>query len=464
MNAAGAVKSCLNRVVERSRNRRRSSRIAGMCLAVTGLLAAPIASSSPGGQTQPERLVALRFGRLVEASGRSVTSPVILVRGDRILSIGSAEQAIPAEAEVHDLRAYTALPGLIDVHTHLTYYWDRTNPDFPWDQLERRSAAETVFLAQENARQTLEAGVTTVRDLGAFEYTDIAMRELIRRGQLLGPRMLVSGYGLHIVDHGSGLPASPKNNGIADGPEQLLRRVREQVAMGADWIKIYASSGSGDDVSGTQTYTFDELAAAIGAAHVMGKRVAVHSYGPQAARDAVRAGADSLEHAIDLDDETLSELRKRRTFYVPTVDHNRYYMDNAKLFGITAEALTRMRAFLQKNLATVRRAHQAGVRMAMGSDALMTMCGQNTRELSWFVQAGLTPLQALGTATTNAAALLGMEHSLGSLAPGFAADVIAVEGDPTQDVGAIINGVRWVMKGGKVMLHRLPSVAPRCQP
>jgi len=168
----------------------------------------------------------------------------------------------------------------------------------------------------------------------------------------------------------------------------------------------------------------------------------------------VRAGADSIEHATDMDDETIREMARKGLFYVPTIDHNRYYAENRGLFGYTEEAAVNLRNFIRRNLETTRRAHRAGVRIAMGSDAVFTMFGQNTRELAWFVQAGMTPEEALETATTNAALLLGADKKLGRVAPGFHADLVAVEGNPLSDIDAVVSRVRWVMKGGEVVLDR----------
>lgn len=420
---------------------------------------APASEASPPAAVAPrapeDRWVALRFGRLVEASGRVIRDAVIVVRNDRIHAVGGPDTQIPANAAYVDLSRLTAIPGLIDVHTHLTYYWDQHDPTRPWEQLIGRLPAVSVFLSQENARKTLEVGVTSVRDLGSFDHMDIALRDLIQRGAVLGPRMLVSGYGLQITDE---LPKQSRlsiESGRADGPAEVMRVVRQQVAAGADWIKMYGSTGSGDDVSGQQTFTYEEMKAAVDAAHNLGRKIAIHSYGASGARDAVRAGADSVEHAVDLDDATLQEMIRRRIFYVPTIDHNRYYIENAAGFGYSPAAVERMKSFLARNIQTTRRAHQLGVRIAMGSDAVMTMCGQNTRELAWFVQAGMTPLAALATATTQAATLLGKEKLLGSLSPGFLADIVAVEGDPQTDIRSVIYGVRWVMKGGQVVVSRL---------
>ena len=310
-----------------------------------------------------------------------------------------------------------------------------------------------MFLAQENARRTLEAGVTTVRDLGAGEGMSFAMRDLINRGAMIGPRMFVCGNGLS-VSRSAPRPGAPMNPGQADGPAEVMRAARQQIASGADWVKLFGSTGSGNDVTGNQTFTFEEMKAAVEVTHNLGKRVAIHSYGPAGARDAVRAGTDSLEHAVDFDQETLDEMARRKTFYVPTVDHNRYYAEHAREFGYSDTDVENLHAYMQRNLTAARRAFQAGVRFAMGSDAVFTMFGENARELEWFVQAGMTPAQAIHAATRNGAALLGREDNLGQIAPGYYADLIAVDGDPLTDIRAVTRQVRWVMKGGAVVVDK----------
>jgi imidazolonepropionase-like amidohydrolase len=359
----------------------------------------------------------------------------ITTEGDRITVVG------PCSGPAIDLTRYTAIPGMIDVHTHMTYVLENR-------VAQSARAAATVFLAQENARKTLETGVTTVRDLGAADYSDIAMRDLIAQGQMSGPRMFVAGYGLMIT---RGRTPSPNT---ADGVAEVFRVVRQQAAAGADVIKMYGSTGSGRDVTGFQTFTFEEMKAASDAAHALGKRIAIHTYGPDGARDAVRAGADSVEHATGMDEATIAEMARRKTFYVPTIDHNRYYVDNYRKLNYPPSAVDDLKDYIARNLETARQAFRAGVRFAMGSDAVYTMFGENTRELAWFVKAGMTPEQALRTATSNGAELLGMEKSLGAIRTGFLADIAAVEGDPLADIDVVIQKVRWVMKGGAVVVDR----------
>src|SRR5215469_16140054 len=397
---------------------------------------------------------AVRFGKLWDAKGKLWTNAIVIVEGDRIKAVTSDPSAIPPGADVIDLSKYTGLPGLIDVHTHMTMYTDETPGQPMLKQLAANPPAVEVFLARKGALRTLEAGITTVRDLGADQYMDIAMRDLINRGEMIGPRMFVCGYGLYVTNTPYKPGLNPPAGGIADGVPEVLRVVRQQIAAGADVIKMYASTGTDDDTTGFETYNYEEIKAAVDTAHQFGKKIAIHSYGPDGARDAVRAGTDSLEHATDMDDATIAEIAKRRTFYVPTIDHNRYYIDNGDKIGYAAGYKEKLQAFIPRNLETARKAFKAGVKFAMGSDAIYTMFGQNTRELGWFVKAGMTPEQALRTATSNAAELLGKEKELGGVAPGYFADLIAVEGDPLADISVVLNHVRWVMKGGEAVIDK----------
>jgi len=385
---------------------------------------------------------AIKFGKLVDGTGKVITNAVVIVDDDRVRSIASGDASIPKEAEVIDLSRYTGVPGLIDAHTHITYYWDGTTTP----RSELRHTAVTAFLAQENAQKALEAGVTTIRNLNSPDGTDLAMRDLINMGKMIGPRMFVSGLGIRITRS----TAPPAPIGImADGVDAVIHAVRQVIASGADWVKMYGSTGGFDDVTQAQTFTFDEMKAAVDATHALGKKIAIHSYGPGGARDAVRAGTDSLEHATDMDDQTIAEMVKRKTYYAPTIDHNQYYVENADtVYHFPPGAKERLLDYIQRNFETARKAFQAGVHMIVGSDAVYNGWGLNMRELDWFVKMGMTPAQALKTATTEPAALLGMEKSLGAVAPGFYADIVAVEGDPLVNITAVSkrDNIRWVMK------------------
>lgn len=397
------------------------------------LLGVLLCGVNAGAQT-----TAIRFGRLWDGE-RVIDKAVVIVERDRIVRVtGGAD--VPAGATVVDLSRHTGLPGLIDTHTHITYFWDRAPGTRPRGQ--RRLPAVTVFLAQENARRTLETGVTTVRDLNAGNDMDFAMRDLTRSGAMVGPRIVASGPGLSA------------RQGATPDPEAMRKLVEDRVKSGADWIKVFGSRGGFENVDGAQTVTFDEMKAIVDAAHAMGKKVAIHSYGASGVGDAVRAGADSIEHGADLDDETIAEMVKRGTVWVPTVDHNRYYIDAKDEYGFAPGSEVALKGYIDRNFESVRRAVKAGVRLAMGSDAVYSMFGQNTRELGWFVKAGMTPAQALATATTIPATMLGMEKELGRVAPGYHADLVAVEGNPLTSLDALFNGVRWVMKEGRVVVDR----------
>jgi imidazolonepropionase-like amidohydrolase len=366
---------------------------------------------------------------------------VVIVRGARVAAVGDSRLAVPTGAKIIDLSRYTALPGLIDLHTHMTYAWDGAPGTTPRRQ-PSRTPAERVQLAAANAARTLETGVTSVRDLGAAGGVDITMRDEITAGRMIGPRMFVAGQGI-----------SAGRGGTPD-PAAMQRTTEARLATPADWVKVYASRGSFESVDTTQTITFDELKAIVDTAHAKGRKVAIHSYGASGVKDAVRAGADSVEHGIELDDETIAEMVKRRTVWVPTIDHNRYYVDAKDEFQFAPETIAPLQAYIEKNLDATRRAFKAGVLLGMGSDAVYSMFGQNTRELGWFVKAGMTPAQALATATTTAAELLGVQNQLGRIAAGYLADIVAVDGNPLDKIDSLFTSVRWVMKEGAVVVKK----------
>jgi imidazolonepropionase-like amidohydrolase len=400
---------------------------------------------------------AIKFGKLIDGNGGVFTNAVVIVEDDRVRSVASGNASIPRAAEVIDLSRYTGIPGLIDAHTHITYYWDgNTTPRYE----PPRHPAVTAILALENAQKALDAGVTTIRNLNAADGTDLAMRDLINMGRVVGPRMFVSGLGIRITR--STAPPAPVGI-MADGVDGVTRAVRQVIASGADWVKMFGSTGGFDDVTEFQTFTFDEMKAAADAAHLLGKKIAIHSYGPGGARDAIRAGADSLEHATDMDDQTIAEMVNRKTFYVPTIDHNQYYVENADtVYHFPPGAKERLLDYIQRNFATAKKAFQAGARMVVGSDAVYNGWGLNMRELDWFVRMGMTPAQALKAATTEPAAMLGMEKSLGAVAPGFYADIVAVEGDPLANITAASRreNIRWVMKSGRVVADKTRATGP----
>lgn len=394
---------------------------------------------------------AIKFGKLWDGH-RVIPNAVVVVDNDKIQSV-AANGTVPTGVTAIDLTRYTGMPGMIDSHTHMTFYWDPASGTNPLRQPPRHVAV-TVFLAQENAKKTLEAGVTTVRDLTGLDGADLALRDLIAMGKVVGPRMFVSGSGIR--DTAYRLP------GVANPAAEAAKLTKSIIDGGADWVKVYASTGRADDLTGDQTVKYEELKAIIDTAHAMGRKVAVHSYGPAAARDAIRAGADTLEHATDMDDAAIAELVRKKIWYVPTINHNQHYLDHADdAYKFSAQAKENFRSFIERNVATARKARAAGARLLVGSDAVFTAFGTNMQELRWFVKLGMTNEEALQSATVLPAEMLGMEKSLGSVAPGYFADMVAVEGDPLADVEAAVSQVRWVMKGGAVVVDKTDIRAAR---
>jgi imidazolonepropionase-like amidohydrolase len=338
---------------------------------------------------------------------------------------------------------------MIDAHTHVTYYWGGEPNTTPRRQ-PRRAVAVTVFLSQANGKKALEAGTTTLRDLNAAGGADLAMRDLINMGAMVGPRLFVSSTGLRSY---KGQP------GVTDPLAEAAKRTKAVIDEGADWVKVFGSTGGFDNVTMDQTVSYDEMKTIVDTAHALGHKVAIHSYGPDGARDAIRANTDSLEHATDMDDATIAELVRKKIYYVPTIDHNQYYVENADdVYKFPPEAKGNLKDYIERNYQTAKKVFAAGGgdHMVVGSDAVYNGFGLNMRELTWFVKMGMTNEQAMATATTIPAAMLGMEGKLGVVAPGSFADIVAVEGDPLKDINAaaFAKNVKWVMKGGAVVVDK----------
>jgi len=389
----------------------------------------------------------LKFAMLIDGSGEVLDAREIVVNRGTITAIGNGLAAEYPDAKEIILEDLVAVPGLIDVHVHLTYGLAGPSQGDAWTELLATPAPDRLVEATRNARKTLRTGVTTARDLFAFDELDLQIKALIDNDVIPGPRLFVSGMAIHPFT------LTP----LADGEErdpvaEFTRFAQQRVAAGADWVKIFATTGSADDLTGKQIFFYPEIKAATDIAHAAGLRVAVHSYGPSAVRDALKAGVDSIEHPVGLSDELIERWAATDTVYVPTIDHNRYYADHRKEYGYNEAVEQDLQAFVKRNVESLRRAHAAGIKIAMGSDAVMTMFGQNTRELEWFVEAGMTTSEVLQAATVNGAALLGQKNTLGRLQKGFAADIVAVKGDPLSDIRSLTRKVRWVMKDGKVVV------------
>lgn len=372
----------------------------------------------------------------------------VLVDKGRIARVGATIDAPPGARRV-DLGGMTLLPGLIDAHTHLTYLWSDTTraPNYLNDFLG--PPIVVAFEAARNAERTLRAGFTTVREMGDADGIDLALAQAIGRGLVDGPRLVVAGP---IYPPGGGRPDIRwPPDGTAANAAEIAKKAREYLGSGCDWIKIYETGGTFDDTSGTPFYTSDEIRAAVEAAHPRGRWVAAHAMGLEGARRAVEAGVRSLEHGSRLDAKTAREMARRGTYLVPTLYHLQWYSDHGAALGYSPGYAERLAALQKEQFASLALARRAGVRIGSGSDAVYTMHGENAEELVWMVRAGFTPVEALRAATSVNAALLGLDHEIGRIESGYAADLVAVKGDPSRDVQAV-RAPAFVMKDGRIVI------------
>jgi imidazolonepropionase-like amidohydrolase len=394
---------------------------------------------------------AIKVGRLIDVRTGSVTNnAVILIQGERITAIGP-NVAVPSNAAVIDLSRMTVLPGLIDCHTHLTLDLEKLADSF------RLSAPRQALIGAKNARLTIEAGFTTVRNVGAHGYSDIALRDSINAGEIPGPRILASGPSLGITGGHCDENVLPPEfhyvaEGVADGVAPVMQKTREVIKYGADVIKFCSTGGVlsfGDDPR-TSQYTLEEMKAIVAEAHRLGRRVAAHAHGGDGIRLAVMAGVDSIEHGTYIDEEAVKMMKERGTYLVPTLYLADWFLENYERMRVPAPLVEKAKVVMPAMKQNLARAIQQGVPVAFGTDAAVYPHGLNARELAVYVRMGMTPLQAIQTATIHAAKLLGWEDRLGALEPGKFADLIAVEGDPLKDVTEL-ERVRVVIKGGAVM-------------
>lgn len=397
-------------------------------------------------------VTAVKAARMLDVrSGTMIASAVILIDGERITAAGS-ELAIPAGAQVIDLGNKTVLPGLIDMHTHLT-----GDPQDAGYAVVAKSVPRMTMTGAKNARLTLQAGFTTVRNLGAEGYSDIGLRDAINDGEIPGPRIAASGPAMGITGgHCDDTMHAPEYKsvglGVADGTEEALKVTRRIIKYGADVIKICATGGVlsfGDDPR-TSQYTQEELKAIISDAHRLGRKVAAHAHGGDGIKLAVLAGVDSIEHGSYIDDEGIKLMKEHKTWLVPTLYLGDWLIDNAEAIKLPAPLLAKAKVVLPTARQNIARAIKAGVPIAFGTDAAVYPHGLNGREFAVLVKLGMTPLQAIRTATVNASELLGWTDRVGSLETGKFADMIAVDGDPLKDV-TTLERVQWVMKGGAVV-------------
>jgi len=424
----------------------------GVAIALILSALAGTAITASAQSSAPKRTV-IRAGRVLNVrTGELRANQAIVIEGDKIAEIAPSGEVTAAAGDTTiDLPDATLLPGLIDMHTHLTFDLNSLG----YQGLSISTAREALHGAR-NARRTLEAGFTTVRNLGAKDYADIALRDAINDGDVIGPRMVASGPALGITgghcDENLLPPAFHfQGDGVADGVEGVQHKVREVIKYGADVIKICATGGvlsKGDDPNASQ-YTLEEMKAIVADAHRLGRKVAAHAHGAEGIRWASEAGVDSVEHGHLMDDAAIATLKKNGTYLVPTLFLTEYMQQNMEHSDVPEFSRQKMRWIAAAAQQNVKKAFDAGVKVAFGTDAAVYPHGLNAGEFHVYVKLGMTPLAAIQTATINASDLLGSKYLVGTLEPGKWADVVAVDGDPTKDV-TILEHVKFVMKGGSV--------------
>jgi imidazolonepropionase-like amidohydrolase len=396
--------------------------------------------------------VAVKAAHMVDVrNGTLVDNAVVLISGERITAAGS-KLAIPAGAQVIDLGNKTLLPGLIDSHTHIT-----GAPEDAGYSIIAKSVPRTTLQGAKNALVTLRAGFTTIRDVGADNYTDIGLRDAINDGDVPGPRILASGPPLSITGgHCDDTMHAPEYKsvalGVADGADEAMKVTRRNIKYGADVIKICATGGVlsfGDDPR-TSQYTLEELKAIISDAHRLGRKTAAHAHGGDGIKLSVLAGVDSIEHGSYIDEEGIKLMKEHKTYLVPTLYLGDWLIENAEAIKLPKPLLEKAKVVLPTARVNIGKAIKAGVPIAFGTDAAVYPHGLNAREFGVLVKLGMTPAQAIRTATVNAADLLGWSDKVGSIEAGKYADLIAVDGEPLKDVKTL-EQVQWVMKGGAVV-------------
>jgi imidazolonepropionase-like amidohydrolase len=413
---------------------------------------AQVASTTAAPPSAPVTTV-IRAGKFIDVeTGKVLANQVIVVRDKKIVSVGEGDTAIPNGAMMIDLSHMTVMPGLIDCHTHLV--GDATDTD-PVSEL-RKTSAVRAFESIPNAKVTLLAGFTTVRDVGTYRaLVDVALRDAIARGDVIGPRMFVAGAYITITGGGGALNGVAPDItlpwdlrfGVADGPDEVRQRVRALEANGVDLIKVIATGAflSHGSIPSTDDFTYDEIRAAVEEAGKKGLRVAAHAHGADGIKNAVRAGVASIEHGTFIDDEGLRMMKEHGTYLVADIYDDECI--STGINGMPADFQAKQGAETQRQ--NFKKAVLLGVKIAFGTDASVCPHGTNAKQFAYQVKYGQTPMQAIQSATINAATLIGKPEEFGSIAPGKYADIIAVSGDVLADV-RVLEHVAFVMKEGKI--------------
>lgn len=428
----------------------------------------PAENKAPAEAKPAPKITYVKAGRLFDGTGDTYReNVVIVVEGDRIGAVApAAETKIPAGAEVIDLSKVTVLPGLIDCHVHLGSRADRYNPIWTF----KETPFDSAFAAVKNARATLLAGFTSVRDVSSLPFLAVDLRKAIDAGYLAGPRVMASGPGISITGgHNDINGYSPQTSvhmfpeerdfAIADGVDQVRHVVRAQIKYGVDLIKVMASGGvlSLGDQPGAPQFSEDELKIAAEEAHKAGRKIAAHAHGTQSIKDAILAGFDSIEHSSLIDDEGLRLAKEHGTWLVFDIYNDDYIRQEAPKYGIPPELVEKEKQVGQAQRDNFAKAVKAGVKLAFGTDAGVYPHGDNAKQFKYMVQYGMTPAQAIRSATSDAAELIspmGKKPQVGTVAPGMYADLIAVSGDPLKDV-RVLENVQFVMKGGVLYKDQL---------
>ncbi|MDQ3819949.1 MAG: amidohydrolase family protein [Acidobacteriota bacterium] len=386
--------------------------------------------------------LAIRAARMLDVnSGQLITDPVILIEGERITAVGP-RLSIPQGTKIIDLGDSTILPGLIDAHTHITYHFDETGH---FGLSGDATPEVTLKYATENARNTIEGGVTTIRNLGASQRVDLRLRDAINRGEVVGPRIIASGEPLMAYDLRDA-------SNQAERTAQIRSFIRARVAEGVNVIKIF----EGVDDRGSPVFSRTDIHVAVEEARRAGLKVAVHAHEAAAIKAAVEGGCDSIEHGTFLDDEAIKLMVKHHTALVPTLYLPTHYLEHRSQFVFDNSTWDFFERLRSHNLENLRRAKRAGVLIVSGSDAVAGLHGHNVREIEWLVKAGLSPQEAIHAATIDAAKLLGMEDKIGEIKEGKLADLISVAGDPLRDIRSL-EQVQFVMKSGQVVKAKAGS-------